>query len=116
MNKNTVFAIGVIGGLVGYACGVLATPGTAVAQQEGASNGSSETPAHDAGASPAGPPSSATPVPPALAVCQQWQVALLPSNTDGADPGLVARDVPEGWEPYGFDRSWGRVMLRRCVR
>lgn len=102
MNKNAVFLIGVIGGLVGYACGVLATPGTAVAQQQGSNNGGEQTPAQDAGAAPANP------IPPPA--CLQWQVKALPDLVVHHNGEIT---IPEGWEP--FAAGSGQVVVRRCI-
>lgn len=109
MNKNAVFAIGVIGGLVGYACGVLATPGTAAAQQQGSNNGGDQTPAHDGGSTPTDPLPT-TPPPPA---CKQWEVKVLPEIVY---PSYGVFTVPEGWEPFSYNGGSGSVIVRRCIR
>lgn len=108
-NLRTVFFIGVVGGLVGYACGAVLTPTRAVAQQ---------LPAEDAGPPPTTtPPAEPPPVTTTTVgtvpqpACHQWEVK--------GDPRIVYTNtvlLEEGWEPFSYYGGGGTIMMRRCVR
>ena len=55
------------------------------------------------------------------APCMEWQVAYAYATNLPAAPGVFppgdARDVPAGWEPFGYaGASGGYMAFRRCVR
>lgn len=109
MSKTkTVFLIGVLGGFVGYACGVAFTPTRAAAQQLGpADAGAGEPPV--GGSVPAvSPAPTSAPRP----TCLQWEVKELAQMVFGS----TVITVDEGWEPFAYHDGVNTVVLRRCVR
>jgi hypothetical protein len=107
-NTRAVFFIGVMGGLVGYACGVAFTPTRAVAQQ--INPGDAGPPDPSGGAVVDGGPVAAGSVP--RPACLQWEVKGLAQMVYG--PSVVT--VDEGWEPFAYYGGGGNVILRRCVK
>lgn len=115
-NTRAVFLIGVVGGLVGYACGVAFTPTRAVAQQINPADAGPPDPLGDAGAAPTptGGGTGTTGTVPRPA-CLQWAV----KDADGSGLWPVGGQgilIEEGWEPFAHDPRTGGVMLRRCVK
>jgi hypothetical protein len=106
---RAVFFIGVMGGLVGYACGAMFTPGRAVAQ---IANSDAGAPVADAGATPTQAGTFPRPA------CLQWEVKMAEGHTTGTNGpyGGETLLVEEGWEPFSYSPSDMRVVLRRCVR
>jgi hypothetical protein len=108
---RAVFFIGVMGGLVGYACGAMFTPGRAVAQIT-SSDAGAPVEAADAGATPTQTGTFPRPT------CLQWEVKMPEGHTIGTSGpyGGETLLLEEGWEPFAYAPSDGRVVLRRCVR
>lgn len=112
-NLRQVFFIGVVGGLVGYACGAAFTPTRAVAQQIGAADAGPATtqppPDVDGGPPPANPMGVVL-----QPICRQWEVKAEPEKLIyPTGPSVL---IEEGWEPFVYSTSYGTILLRRCVR
>ncbi len=111
-NGRQIFFIGVVGGLVGYACGAAFTPTRAVAQQIASEDAGATLTSGNAEPSPGASSPSNSPRP----ACLQWQVKPGSNTTELIYPGGPVVTFEEGWEPFGYESSRGVLMLRRCIR
>ena len=69
---------------------------------------------------------SSDPVPPAHAAeggstCAQWEVTMRDDRcqADASRPVLTdgeSCELPEGWEPIGYNGTVNSFLLRRCIR
>ena len=111
---RSVFLVGFVGGVVGYACSSYMAPAVAGAQT---TDGGGLTPAEpgDAGQ----PPSNTVPV---AGRCLRWEVKVGPKVSSNGNVDTQPVLLDEGWEPFAVAPSpnsnfyWDVPMLRRCVK